>query len=109
MHLVGHCFGANLALGVVLSGEHVADSIVMLTPGLYVPPTYSAWDKLRVVSRPCLRRRPFRVPQDDALFSRDPDVLAWIGRDRWAREASPRGRCSRSTACWPSSAAAFRR
>ena len=49
IHLVGHCFGANLALGGVLSGELVADSIVMLTPGLFVLPTYSAWTKLQIV------------------------------------------------------------
>jgi alpha-beta hydrolase superfamily lysophospholipase len=55
----------------------------MLTPGLYVLPTYSAWDKLCIgVSGLLAPTTLFRVPQDDALFSRDPDVLAWIGRDR---------------------------
>ncbi len=83
VHLVGHCFGANIALGAVLSGETSATSVVMLTPGLYVLPAYSRWDKLRIgLSSVLAPATVFRVPQDDDLFSRDPDVLAWIGRDR---------------------------
>jgi alpha-beta hydrolase superfamily lysophospholipase len=84
IHLVGHCFGANIALGAVLSGATPqARSVVMLTPGLYVLPTYSAWDKLRIgLSSFLAPATTFRVPQDDDLFSRDPNVLAWIGRDR---------------------------
>jgi alpha-beta hydrolase superfamily lysophospholipase len=83
VHLVGHCFGANVALGAVLSGATLAASIVMLTPGLHVLPTYSPWDKLRIgLSSLLAPATMFRVPQDDNLFSRDPDVLAWIGRDR---------------------------
>ena len=82
IHLVGHCFGANLALGGVLSGELVADSIVMLTPGLFVLPTYSAWTKLQIAMAGLLApAKAFRVPQDDELFSRDPEVVAWIARD----------------------------
>src|SRR5262249_10562972 len=83
IHLVGHCFGANIALGAVLSGATPAASVVMLTPGLYVLPTYSPWDKLRIgVSSLLAPGTMFRVPQNDDLFSRDRDVLAWIGRDR---------------------------
>ncbi|MBV9595556.1 MAG: alpha/beta fold hydrolase [Chloroflexi bacterium] len=83
IHLVGHCFGANIALGAVLSGTVCnARSIVMLTPGLYVLPTYSVPDRLGIaVSSVIAPTRRFRVPQDDGLFSRDPSVLAWIGRD----------------------------
>jgi alpha-beta hydrolase superfamily lysophospholipase len=82
VHLVGHCFGANVALGCVLIRGLVVHSIVMLTPGLYVQPDYSAWEKARIVlsglGAPDTR---FRVPQDDDLFTRDPDVLAWIQQD----------------------------
>jgi alpha-beta hydrolase superfamily lysophospholipase len=82
IHLVGHCFGANLALGAVLSGGIAVDSIVMLTPGLFVLPTYSAWTKLQIALAGVLApTTTFRVPQDDDLFSRDPEVLAWIARD----------------------------
>jgi alpha-beta hydrolase superfamily lysophospholipase len=82
VHLVGHCFGANIALGAVLSGSVRADSIVMLTPGLYVLPGYSAWDKLRIgLSGVLAPHTTFGVPQDDSLFSRDPHVLQWIARD----------------------------
>jgi alpha-beta hydrolase superfamily lysophospholipase len=82
VHLVGHCFGANLALGAVLTGAVSAESIVMLTPGLYVLPEYSVWDKLRIgLSGFASPTTTFRVPQDDALFSRDSSVVAWIGRD----------------------------
>jgi acylglycerol lipase len=82
VHLVGHCFGANLALAAVLSGQIVADSIVMLTPGLFVLPTYSPWTKLQIALAGFLApATTFRVPQDDDLFSRDPEVVAWITRD----------------------------
>ena len=84
IHLVGHCFGANVALGCALR-KHVDNhvrSVVMLTPGLYVLPGYGLFDRLRIglasVFAPETR---FRVPQDDALFSRDPEVVAWIGAD----------------------------
>lgn len=84
LHLVGHCFGANLALGCALrkSPDIHIRSLVMLTPGLYVLPGYGLFEKLRIglagVVAPETR---FRVPQEDALFSRDPAVLAWIGAD----------------------------
>src|SRR5947209_10174676 len=84
VHLVGHCFGANLALGCALRkppGIHIR-SVVMLTPGLYVLPSYSLFEKLRIgLSGLVAPESRFRVPQEDALFSRDPDVLAWIGAD----------------------------
>jgi alpha-beta hydrolase superfamily lysophospholipase len=82
VHLVGHCFGANIALAAELSGAVAAESIVMLTPGLFVLPTYSTWTKLQIALAGLLApATTFRVPQDDDLFSRDPDVLAWIVRD----------------------------
>jgi alpha-beta hydrolase superfamily lysophospholipase len=83
IHLIGHCFGANIALGAVLNGLVSVTSIVMLTPGLFVLPTYSPLDRIRVVlSGVFAPRTLFPVPQDDGLFSRDPEVLEWIGRDR---------------------------
>jgi alpha-beta hydrolase superfamily lysophospholipase len=81
-HLVGHCFGANVALGCVLTQRPEVRSLVMLTPGLYIRPDYSAWDKLRILG--CALTRPqarFPVPQEDELFTRDADVLAWIKAD----------------------------
>jgi alpha-beta hydrolase superfamily lysophospholipase len=83
VHLIGHCFGANIALGTALSGTAPIASIVMLTPGLYVLPTYSLWDKLSIaLSSTLAPATTFRVPQDDDLFTRDPAVLAWIRGDR---------------------------
>jgi acylglycerol lipase len=83
VHLVGHCFGANLALGCVLSHRVQVNSLVMLTPGLSVLPTYRWFEKLSIgLAAVCAPQTRFRVPQDDALFSRDPAVLAWIRLDR---------------------------
>jgi alpha-beta hydrolase superfamily lysophospholipase len=81
-HLIGHCFGANLALGCALSRRSEVRSLVMLTPGLHIRPDYSHGEKLRILA--CSLRRPhtrFPVPQEDDLFTRDPDVLAWIRAD----------------------------
>jgi alpha-beta hydrolase superfamily lysophospholipase len=92
VHLVGHCFGANLALGCALSHQVPISSLVMLTPGLYVLPTYRWLERLRIgLAAVFAPRRRFRVPQDDALFSRDPAVLAWIREDQLgARQVTAR-------------------
>jgi acylglycerol lipase len=82
VHLVGHCFGANVALGSLLSGRTDARSLIMLTPGFYVLPDYSLAEKLRILASGVVAPGTrFRVPQDDGLFSRDPEVVAWIGAD----------------------------
>jgi acylglycerol lipase len=82
VHLVGHCFGANVALGAALASPGLASSVVMLTPGLYVRPDYSPREKLAIAARGLLDPKArFRVPQEDDLFTRDPDVLAWIRSD----------------------------
>jgi len=83
VHLVGHCFGANVALGAAIFERLQIDSLVMLTPGLHVLPDYTLGEKARIALSGL--RRPearFRVPQDDGLFSRDAEVLQWIGGDR---------------------------
>jgi muconate cycloisomerase len=82
VHLLGHCFGANLALGAALERPGLAASLVLLTPGLHIQPDYNPSEKLRIAGAALLaRQRRFRVPQDDELFTRDPEVLAWIGAD----------------------------
>ena len=82
VHLVGHCFGANLVLGCALTQRPAIRSLVMLTPGLFVLPDYTPAEKLRLLAAGLLRPRArFRVPQDDDLFTRDPEVLAWIEAD----------------------------
>jgi len=82
VHLVGHCFGANLAVGYALQQPATVASVVMLTPGLYVLPDYSPIEKLRILATSIARPQArFRVPQDDELFTRAPDVLAWIQQD----------------------------
>jgi alpha-beta hydrolase superfamily lysophospholipase len=92
IHLVGHCFGANLALGAVLRKHVAVSSIVMLTPGLAVLPGYTTREKLSIglasLVAPDTR---FRVPQDDDLFTRDPEVLTWISADsRGAKRVTAR-------------------
>jgi muconate cycloisomerase len=83
LHLVGHCFGANVALGVALDRPGDVASLVMLTPGLHIRPDYPLAEKARIASAGLVApQQRFRVPQDDELFSRDPDVLAWIRADR---------------------------
>ena len=82
VHLVGHCFGANLALACALRGSTGVGSVVMLTPGLYIQPDYGPVEKAQIALASVLRPEArFRVPQDDALFTRDPAVLAWIRQD----------------------------
>ena len=81
VHLVGHCFGANIALGYALAHDDVR-SVVMLTPGLFIRPDYSVGEKLRIATTGVLRPETlFRVPQDDELFSRSEDVVGWIAAD----------------------------
>jgi alpha-beta hydrolase superfamily lysophospholipase len=82
LHLAGHCFGANLGLGHCLSRLGRARSLIMLTPGLYVIPDYRVTEKAAILASGLLGGgRRFRVPQDDELFTRDPEVLAWIKAD----------------------------
>jgi acylglycerol lipase len=82
-HLVGHCFGANLALGCALTLRPEIRSVTMLTPGLYILPDYALLAKLRILACGLLRPQTrFPVPYDDELFTRDPELLAWIRHDR---------------------------
>jgi L-Ala-D/L-Glu epimerase / N-acetyl-D-glutamate racemase len=83
VHLLGHCFGANVALGAALE-RPPADvaSLIMLTPGLHITPDYTLAEKVQIGAAGLLSpQRRFRVPQEDRLFTRDPDVLAWIEAD----------------------------
>ena len=82
VHLVGHCFGANVALGAALRRPGDLASLVMLTPGLHITPDYTPAEKLRIAAAGLVApERRFRVPQEDRLFTRDPEVLAWIEAD----------------------------
>jgi lysophospholipase len=82
VHLVGHCFGGAIALGCALRRPDRVASLVMLTPGLHVQPDYRPAEKLRILACALLSRDThFRVPQDDDMFTRDPEVLAWIHGD----------------------------
>ncbi len=82
VHLIGHCFGANLAMGAVLTEPIEVASIVMLTPGLYVQPDYTLRQKAQIAFRVLTRSHAlFRAPQEAAMFSRDPDLIAWIRGD----------------------------
>ena len=93
VHLVGHCFGANVALGVALERPDDVASLVMLTPGLHIRPGYTAAEKVRIAAAGLIAPdRRFRVPQEDGLFTRDPGVLAWI-------EADPLGARTVSARC----------
>jgi len=84
VHLVGHCFGADVALGTLLAGRVKARSLVMLTPGFYVLPDYTVIEKIRIgVSAYLAPQARFRVPQDDSLFSRDRQVVDWIAADEY--------------------------
>ena len=82
VHLLGHCFGANVALGAALERPGDVASLIMLTPGLHITPDYTPAEKARIAAAGLLSpERRFRVPQEDGLFTRDPDVLAWIEAD----------------------------
>jgi alpha-beta hydrolase superfamily lysophospholipase len=94
VHLVGHCFGANIALACALTQPLVLGSIVMLTPGVYVRPDYTPVEKVQIAVNG-LRGNTgirFRMPQEAELFSRDPELVDWIRADtRGARNVT--GRC----------------
>jgi alpha-beta hydrolase superfamily lysophospholipase len=94
VHVVGHCFGANVALACALTQPLVLGSIVMLTPGVYVLPDYTVGEKLQILVQG-LRGSTgvrFRMPQRAELFSRHPDVVEWIRADRLGAP-SVTGRC----------------
>jgi alpha-beta hydrolase superfamily lysophospholipase len=83
IHLLGHCFGANLGLAYALTHPREVSSLVMLTPGLYVLPGYTPLERLEIAIAGALNgTKRFRMPQEDWMFSRDPEVLAWIESDR---------------------------
>jgi alpha-beta hydrolase superfamily lysophospholipase len=83
VHLLGHCFGGNIAMGTGLAKNLAIESLIVLTPGLFLLPDYTAWEKVRIgvssVMRPEAR---FPVPFEDDLFTRTPEVLDWILQDR---------------------------
>jgi L-alanine-DL-glutamate epimerase-like enolase superfamily enzyme/alpha-beta hydrolase superfamily lysophospholipase len=82
VHLLGHCFGANVALGAALDRPGDVASLVMLTPGLHVIPDYTPAEKAQIAAAGVAApQRRFRVPLEDRLFTRDPEVLAWIEAD----------------------------
>ena len=82
VHLLGHCFGANVALGASLERPDDVASLIMLAPGLHITPDYSPVEKARIATAGLVAaQRRFPVPQEDDLFTRDPDVLAWIEGD----------------------------
>ena len=83
VHLVGHCFGANVGLAYALRDDPGIASLTMLTAGLHVLPDYTPGEKLRILAAGLTRPQArFRVPQNDELFTRDRAVLAWIRADR---------------------------
>ena len=94
VHLVGHCFGANVALGYVLTHRpsDVA-SVAMLTPGLYVHQDYTVPQKLRLIYD-ALRCSPrhHHAPQQPEDFSFDEDLVAWIHGDSLGAQTAT-GRC----------------
>ena len=82
VHLLGHCFGANVALGAALDRPGDVASLIMLTPGFNILPDYTPAEKAQIAAAGVAApQRRFRVPLDDKLFTRDPDVLAWIEAD----------------------------
>src|SRR5437588_360904 len=48
VHLLGHCFGANVALGTALRRPGDVASLIMLAPGLHITPDYAPAEKLRI-------------------------------------------------------------
>jgi len=82
VHLLGHCFGAGVALGAALQRPDGLASLVLVAPGLHVLPRYRPAEQAAIAAAAVAApARRFRVPQDDGLFSADPDVVAWIAAD----------------------------
>jgi alpha-beta hydrolase superfamily lysophospholipase len=89
VHLVGHCFGTNIALGCALTQPVDIASIVMLTPGLYVRQDFTLAEKLGIVLSALVDpHRTFGAPQRAEHFSRDEDLIAWIRSDSLGAQAA---------------------
>ena len=63
VHVLGHCFGANVALGAALERPATVASLIMLAPGLHITPDYTPAEKLRIAAAGMAApQRRFRVP-----------------------------------------------
>jgi len=83
LHLMAQCFGARLAIAAVLRRPDLADSLVLLSPGLQMRVDLTVAEKLLVGLGQALRL-PIRLRSpitDDHMFTNDPPTLRFIGAD----------------------------
>ena len=91
VHLEAISWGAGIACAALILHPDLADSLVLVTPGLAAKADMSLAEKLGVAAA-CLvnPRKLFDVPLGDArLFTANPDRIAWIERDELSL-----GRCT---------------
>jgi alpha-beta hydrolase superfamily lysophospholipase len=83
VHLLGHSWGARLALAATLERRASAfASLVLLTPGIFAAPDLPRPDQADVLD--AMRRggsQTFPIGIPDVRFSRAPSVLEYLARD----------------------------
>jgi alpha-beta hydrolase superfamily lysophospholipase len=82
-HLLGHCFGAKLAVAYALRHSEKVQSLILVAPPQFslkadLPP----WQKGKVLLAALLRKKwSIPVPIRDEMFTRNPEKLRFIRED----------------------------
>ncbi len=83
LHLLGHCFGAKLAMGFALTHPGLAQGLILIAPpqcSLKVDITFS--EKCKVAAALLLRRNwGVQVPIRDDMFTRNLEKIRFIRED----------------------------
>jgi alpha-beta hydrolase superfamily lysophospholipase len=83
-HLLGHCFGAKLALGFALRYPKEIQSLVLISPPQgSLKANITLLEKLKVFLSCLFRKRlDVKVPIRDNMFTRDPEKYKFIQKDK---------------------------
>lgn len=98
IHVMGHCFGARIAMGHAILHPEAAKSLIMIAPpqfSLKVDITLA--DKINVL-KTLMRGQQYtvRVPVDDTMFTRIPEKLDFIKHDELRLQEWTTGCCWQS-------------
>lgn len=89
LHLLGHSFGAKLALAFALQHPTEVQSLVLAVPTQFsLKANITFLDKCKVVSSLLFRRKGrVKVPIRDEMFTRDPEKYRFIREDKLKLES----------------------
>jgi alpha-beta hydrolase superfamily lysophospholipase len=89
VHLLGHCFGAKLALGFALRFPKLAETLSLIAPPQFsLKADISLPEKAKVAWGALWGRRlRLRVPIRDDMFTRDPERCQFIREDELKLES----------------------